>query len=373
MKKRINVALIGHKFMGKAHSNAIRQVGHIFPMDIEPEMKILCGAGDDLESTAELFGWQQTEKDWHKVVTNPEIDCVSICTPGGLHAEIAIEAAKNKKHIICEKPLANTKEQAEMMAAAVKEASVINFVNFNYRRVPAIILAKKLIDEGKLGNVLHIRAIYQQDWAAYEVGNYVWRFDNSVSGGGAISDKASHIIDLARYLVGEFIDVVSMDKVFIPFKIDPVTGEKKAVTSDDAAFFMANFDNGAMGIFQTSRVSIGKKNWLALEINGTKGSLCFNLERMNELEVYIKDENTEIEGFRTVMITNPEYMYIKNWWPAGHVIGWEHTFIHQYYEFFTAIATGKQIPTTFEDGLKVQKIISSLVESGKNRQWVKIN
>jgi len=372
MKRKINVALIGPKFMGKAHSNAIRSAAHFFELDCEPVMKTLCGVSEGLEATAKLYGWQKTERDWHKVVSDPEIDCVAICTPGNLHKVMAVETAKNGKHVICEKPLANTLEEAETMLSAVQESGVINFVNFNYRRVPAVVQAKKLIEEGRLGDIVHYRAIYQQDWAAYVTGNYVWRFDNEISGGGAIADMGSHVIDLGRFLVGEYDEAVCTHKTVIPYKINPTSGEKKSVTSDDAANFMATFKNGVSGVFQTSRVSVGKKNWLSFEVNGTKGSVVFNLERMNELEVYLSDSDEDVSGFRNVIVTQPCHNYIKNWWPTGHIIGWEHTFVHQYYEFFTAITSGVQTSPSFADGVETQRVIECLLKSDKTRQWVKI-
>jgi predicted dehydrogenase len=370
-KKKVNIALIGHKFMGRAHSNGLRQVIHTFDMDVEPVMKILCGIGDDLEETAHKYGWESFETDWRKVVSNHEIDAVSICTPGALHAEIALEAAKNGKHILCEKPLSNSLSEAEDMTKAVNDAGVINVVNFCYRKVPAILLAKRMIDEGKLGSIVHFRAIYQQDWAAYEVGDYVWRFDNNISGGGAIADKGAHVIDLARFLVGEFDEVVSQDKIFYKYKENPITHEKKEVTSDDASNFIALFKSGATGIFQTSRISLGKKNALTLEINGTNGTIMFDLERLNEIEVYLEEEG-DINGFKTVLVTEPSHSYISNWWPSGHIIGWEHCFVHQYYEFLRSISSNQHLSSTFVDGLKTQQIIEKLIESGKTKQWVKI-
>lgn len=371
MKKKVNMALIGPKFMGKAHSNAIRDVARFFELGCEPVMKTLCGVSDGLETLAEIYGWQTTEKDWRNVMTDPEIECVAICTPGKLHRDMAVEAAKNGKNIICEKPLANTLGEAEEMMAAVEKSGVVNFVNFNYRRVPAIALAKKLIDEGRLGNITHFRAIYQQDWAAYETGDYVWRFDNSVSGGGAIADLGSHIIDLGRFLVGEYDEVICTYKTVIPYKTDALSGEKKAVTSDDAANFLAAFKNGAMGVFQTSRVSQGRKNWLSLEINGSKGSVTFNLERLNELEVYLPEDD-DVAGFRNVIVTQPNHDYMKSWWPPGHIIGWEHTFIHQYYEFLKAVTGVENNGPSFADGVAAQRVIERLLESGKTKQWVKI-
>ncbi len=371
-KKTVGIALIGHKFMGRAHSNAIRQVGHVFDLPCQPRMKVISGIGDDLSATAAHFGWETAESDWRRAIEDPDVDCVAICTPGNLHVEMATAAAALGKHIICEKPLANTLAEAKAMLAAVRSAGVINFTDFNYRRTPAIALLKRFVDAGRLGDILHFRALYQQDWAAYSVGEYVWRFDKNLCGGGAIGDMASHIIDLALMLVGEIREGVSVDKVVIPYKKNPVTGEEREVTSDDAANFLVSFENGAMGVFQTSRVSVGRKNRLAFEINGTKGSACFDLERLNELQVCFRDGDGEAEGFRTIIVTQSDHPYMHGWWPPGHLIGWEHTFVHQYYEFFTAVATGRQIPTSFEDGLRVQQIIECLFESGRTKRWAGI-
>lgn len=372
-KKALNIGLIGHKFMGKAHSHALRDIMMFFDPGVVPVMKVICGIEDDIAEVAQKYGWESYEKSWERVVNNPEIDVIDIATPGVTHKEIAIAAAKNGKHIICEKPLANTFAEAKEMYEAVSSSGVKNVVNFNYRRVPAINLAKKLIDEGKLGRIYHFKAIYQQDWAADENVGYVWRFDKTMAGAGSMADKGSHIIDLARFLAGEICQVASATEIYI--KERPAldgSGVRKNVTTDDAAVFIARFENGALGLFETSRISVGHKNALCFEVNGSKGSLKFNLERLNELDVYLKEENSEIEGFRNIMVTEPSHKYIQHWWPAGHIIGWEHTFVHQYYEFLKAIAEDREISPSFYDGMRNQQVIEAIEKAALENRWINV-
>jgi len=370
MKNKINVGMLGTKFMGKAHSHALRDVSMFFELDAEPVMKTLCGSGSspDVADTAARYGWEKWTTNWREVVEDPEIDAVAILTPGNLHKEMAVAAAENGKHIICEKPLANSLAESKEMLEAVERNKVIHMTNFNYRKVPAVILAKKLVDEGRLGEIFHFRAIYQQDWVIDA--NWVWRFDKKIAGSGSMSDKGSHIIDLARFLVGEITEVVADSKIFFQEKSAAGTGEKRPVTTDDACMFITRFANGAMGLFETSRISTGHKNALSFEINGSKGSVSFNLERLNELEVYLKDEDSSVQGFRNVIVTDPAHTYIDRMWPAGHIIGWEHTFLFQYYEFFKGISQNKNPRPSFEDGMKAQAVIEAALKSVEEKSWI---
>ena len=374
MKKRLNVGLIGHQFMGKAHSHALKDLSFFFDLEVEPVMKVLCGIPEEsVKAAAEKYGWEGYETSWEKVVADPEIDVICIAAPGQLHKPIAIEAAKRGKHVLCEKPLAMTYTEAVEMYEAAKSHDIIHMVDFNYRRVPAIQLAKSLIDEGKIGKIYHFTGIYQQDWPLDENFPFVWRFDEVLAGAGSIADKGSHIIDLARFLVGEFDEVVATTDIFVkerPISID--SSEKKKVTTDDAALFISRFENGALGLFQTSRMSAGRKNALSFEINGSKGSIRFELERLNELQVYFAEEDSRTQAFRTIMVTQSEHAYIKQWWPPGHIIGWEHTFINQYYEFFRAIQTDQPTGPDFYDGMKNQEIIEVLQKSSKTKSWIKV-
>ncbi len=369
VKQTLNIGLIGHKFMGKAHSNALKNLNMFFEPGAMVNMKTICGVEDDIAEAAARYGWKSYETDWHKVVEDPEIDIIDICTPGLSHCEIALAAAKAGKHIICEKPLSMTAAEAGSMYASAVEQGIRHMVNFCYRRVPAVALAKEIISSSRLGEIYHFHAIYQQDWVD-ESTPYVWRFDKKIAGAGAISDKGSHVIDLARYLVGELKEVVGMTDIFLAEHQDPVSGDMKPVTTDDAAMFLARFENGATGNFETSRISTGYKNALRFAVTGSKGSLRFNLERLNELEVYFADEDKTTQGFRTVLVTDAQHPYVNHWWPQGHIIGWEHLFVHQYYEFVRAIVENKAVQPDFYDGLINMQIIEAIERSARERCWV---
>lgn len=373
MKKNLNIGLIGHKFMGKAHSHALRDISMFFDLGAIPVMKVICGIEDDIKETAEKYGWMSYEKNWEKVVNDPDIDIITIATPGLLHKEIAIAAVNNGKHVLCEKPLAMTFVEAKEMYETAEKNNVKHMVNFNYRRIPAVNLAKKLIDEGRIGDIFHFKAIYQQEWAADENVPYIWRFDRDIAGAGSMADKGSHIIDLALFLIGEIYEVSSATEIFIkkrPALSNPEI--KKTVTTDDAAIFIVRFKNGVLGLFETSRISVGHKNALSFEVNGSKGSIKFDLERLNELEVYFNNDACDVKGFRNIMVTEPSHSYIKQWWPAGHIIGWEHTFIHQYYEFIKAIVNDYKPSPDFYDGMKNQEVIEAIEKAAKEKKWVKI-
>lgn len=371
MKKTVNIGLIGHKFMGKAHSNALRDLSMFFDPGAMPVMKVLCGVEDDIGEIAEKYGWESFDKDWRRVVADPEIDIVDISSPGFTHADIAVEAAKNGKHIICEKPLANTLAQAERMEQAAKQCGVKTAVNFVYRRVPAVVLAKEIVESGRLGEVYHFRASYQQEWAGLPETSYVWRFDKELAGAGSMADKGAHVIDLARFLVGEFESVAGTSDIFIKERKGP-DGKSREVTTDDAAMFVARFRSGAMGSFETSRVAIGHKNALEFEISGSRGCIRFNLERLNELDVYFLEDDRTTQGFRNILVTEPQHAYIGNWWPSGHIIGWEHLFIHQYYEFIRSIVQGYDAKPDFTDGRKAQQVIEAVEKAALERAWVDI-
>lgn len=371
MGKQLNVGLIGYRFMGKAHSNALRTIPMFFDLGAQPVMKVVCGVKADVAVVAKKYGWQTFVTDWKKVVHDPEIDIIAIASPGYTHADIAIAAAENGKHILCEKPLAMTYDEAKMMYEAVQKNKIKHMVNFNYRRMPAVLLAKKLVQSGKLGTIYHFKAVYQQEWAGDPDVPYLWRFDKKLAGAGSVADKGSHIIDLARFLVGEITQVAGMSDIFIKERAslnDPKV--KQEVTTDDAAMFITRFENGAMGIFETSRISIGYKNALQFEVNGSKGCVRFNLERLNELEAYFMDEDRSIQGFRNIMVTEPEHEYMDRWWPAGHSIGWEHAFSHQYYEFFKAIVEDYLPQPNFYDGMKNQQVIEAVETAAKEKTWI---
>lgn len=373
MKKKLNIGLIGYRFMGKAHSNALRTIPMFFDLDVEPVLKVICGLKDDVAAAAKKYGWQAHVRDWKEVVHDPEIDIVAIASPGHTHAPIAVAAAAKGKHIFCEKPLAMTCAEAKLMYEAVQQNKVKHMVNFNYRRIPAVLLARSLVRGGKLGRIYHFKASYQQDWAADLAVPYFWRFDQKLAGAGSVADKGSHIIDLARYLVGEIAEVASTSDIFIKERVSlDQPPRKREVTTDDAALFIARFSNGALGTFQTSRIAAGYKNALQFEISGSGGSLRFNLERLNELEAYFADEESSIQGFRKILVTGPGHEYMERWWPAGHIIGWEHAFSHQYYEFIKAIAEDYMPQPGFYDGLVNQQIIEAVEKAARDKTWVTV-
>lgn len=385
MKKKISVGLVGYKFMGKAHSQAYRNVNYYFNSTVEYELASICGRNErNVQKAAETFGWHSYETDWRQLIQREDIDLIDIGTPSNSHKEIAIAAAQAGKHVLCEKPLALTLKDAKEMLKAVEKTGVKNMVGFSYRRVPAIALAKKLIDQGEIGDIYHVRAAYLQDWIIDPSFPLVWRLDKNIAGSGAHGDLNAHMIDLARYLCGEFEEVVGMAKTFI--KERPVGGDMDGglssltskestygeVTVDDTALFLANFENGAVGSFEATRFAAGRKNRNMIELNGSKGSIAFNFERMNELQFYSRQDDREIQGFRTILVTEPEHDYLKAWWPPGHIIGYEHTFTHQAYDLAQAIAYDQEIAPDFEDGVRCQEVLEAVERSIRQREWISI-
>jgi predicted dehydrogenase len=382
-KKKVNVGLIGYQFMGKAHSNAYRQVGHFFDLPVEVVMHTICGRNEAaVKKAAETFGWERYSTDWHAVVNNPEIDVIDISTPGNLHAEIAIAAAKAGKTVFCEKPIGNTLAEAEAMLKAVKDAGVPHAVFHNYRKAPAVALAKQLIEEGRLGTIYHMRATYLQDWIADPKFPLVWRLQKEIAGSGAHGDIDAHIIDLGRYLVGEFDEVVGLLHTFIKERplageIDDKLGAKASekmgqVTVDDAAMFLAKFKNGALGTFEASRFAVGRKNYNRFEINGSGGSVVFNLERMNELEFYDNSNPERTDGFTLIQATEGVHPYAGHYWPAAHIIGYGETFINLLADAFTNMAEGKPISPDMVDGYENQRVLDAVERSSETRAWVKL-
>lgn len=372
--RTVNVAMIGYAFMGKAHSNAYRQVCAFFDLRVKPRMKVICGRNaDHVKAAAERYGWDEHATDWRKVVERKDIDVVDICTPGDSHHSIALAAAAARKVVFCEKPLANNVQQAQAMYQAVKKAGVIHMICHNYRKAPAVVLAKQLIEQGRLGTLYHFRGTYLQDWIVDPNFPLVWRLDKKKAGSGALGDIASHSLDLARYLVGEITEVSGALQTFIKERPLPGQPDKRGkVTVDDASAAVVRFANGALGTIEASRFATGRKNYNRFEINGSRGSVVFNLERLNELEVYFRDDPQNTQGFRTVMVTESAHPYIKAWWPPGHIIGYEHTFTHAVYDLMEAIADS-QIPSpNFEDGLRNQKVLDAMERSAKSKKWERV-
>lgn len=383
-KKKINVGMIGYKFMGKAHSNAYRNLPFFFDTDAVPVLKAIAGRDErGVQEAASKMGWASYETDWRKLIERKDIDLIDIGTPNNVHAEMAIAAARAGKHIICEKPLTMTVEQAQQVLQAVKEAGVVHMISHNYRFAPAVQFAKKLISEGRIGKIYHIRATYLQDWIMDPEFPLVWRLTKEVSGSGAHGDLAAHIIDLARFLVGEFKEVIGMMETFIkerPIAEDSgglsagsTANEKGKVDVDDASLFMARFENGAIGTFEATRFAGGNRNGNRFEINGEKGSIRWDLENMNNLEVYFADDEPGLQGFRTINCTEQYHPYAEAYWPDGHIIGYEHTFINMMTELMKGIANGYSPSPNFEDGLRNQIVLESVERSVQTEKWTKIN
>lgn len=367
--RRINVAMIGYKFMGKAHSNAWRQVGRFFDVPFEPVLKVVCGRNrDGAEHAARAFGWEEAATSWEAVVAREDVDIVDICTPGDSHEPIAVAAAEAKKTVFCEKPLANTLDEAKRMLEAVRANNVVHMLCHNYRRAPAVALAKRLIDEGRVGRIHHYRGTYLQDWIVDPAFPRVWRLEKSKAGSGALGDIGSHSIDLARYLVGEIVEVSSLLETFVkerPLPEDP--SKTGPVDVDDAALMLVRFDNGAIGTIEGTRFATGRKNYNRFEINGSKGSIAFDLERMNELELYVQ-EGPE-SGFRTILATDASHPYIAGWWPPGHIVGYEHTFTHTVLDLLGAVEKNSIPSPNFEDGVRNQMVLDAVERAASSRAW----
>ncbi len=385
MATSANVAIIGTKFMGKAHSNAWANAPHFFDLGLKPVLKVACGR--DRAATEEFaarWGWQSVETDWEKVIARPDVDIIDISVPQDLHRDIAVAAAKAGKHIFCEKPMGMNLAQAEEMLAAANAAGVVHYINHNYRRTPAVMLAKQLIDEGRIGRIYHWRGAYLQDWIADPNFPLTWHLKKETAGAGPQIDLGSHSLDLARFLVGEVTSVMAMTTNFITERPLPGAGaatfsagtgastEKGKVTVEDAAFMVVTFDNGALGSFDVSRFAVGRKNHNTFEIYGEKGSILFDLERMNELQYYSADDPPEARGFRTIMTTESVHAYVSHWWPPGHIIGYEHEFIHAVVDFLHAVETGGEIHPNFADGVAETKVLEAGLQSAATGQRVEI-
>ncbi|WYP28337.1 Gfo/Idh/MocA family oxidoreductase [Alkalihalobacillus sp. FSL W8-0930] len=379
----IRIGMIGYQFMGKAHSHAYRDIPFFFSTKAKPVLKALCGRNiEAVREAADRMGWESVESDWRELIKRDDIDVIDIVTPNHTHAEIAIAAAEAGKHIITEKPLALTVEEAKKMKDAVEKHNVIHMVCHNYRFVPAIQYTKKLIDEGKLGKIFHFRAHYLQDFIIDPGFPLIWRLKREVSGSGALGDIGAHSIDLGRYLVGEMDEVVAMSQTFIKerplgemsggLSASASSNEMGEVTVDDAVAFMVRFNSGTFGTFEASRFATGNRNRNTIEINGEKGSIRWDMEQMNNLELYLTDDQEGMQGFRNVNCTEEVHPYAGAYWPAGHIIGYEHTFIHLLYEFCEAVLNNRQAKPDFHDGYQNQLILQAIEQSAETKQWVDI-
>ena len=388
MAKTLRVGMIGYGFMGKAHSNAWRQAPHYFDLQADIEMHTICGRKPEaLEAARAKFGWKHTCTDWREVVNSPDIDIIDISTSNLTHAEIGIAAAKAGKHIFCEKPLAMNVADAKKMVEAARKSGVKNMVGFNYRRVPAIAFAKKMIAAGKLGEIRHFRGTYLQSWVSDPEFPMNWRLRKETAGSGAHGDLNAHLIDLAQFLVGDISETVGMQETFIKERrkeaqaigLGATAGKGyEKVTVDDASVFLARFARGkgvapgAYGTFEATRLAPGHKNYNRFEINGSEGSMIFCFERMNELEYCNRTDPADQPGFKTILCTERVHPYVAAWWPPGHVLGYEHTFVHEVVDLVNAIATNKPIAPDFLAGAKCVAVLESAVKSASTGRWVKV-
>jgi predicted dehydrogenase len=429
--KELGVGMVGHAFMGAAHSQAWRTAPRFFDLPLHPRMRALCGRdADRVAAAAERLGWESIETDWARLVAREDIDLVDICTPGDTHVEIAVAALDAGKHVLCEKPLANTVAEAETMAAAAERAAqhgVVSMVGFTYRRVPAVALARQLVQEGRIGEIRHVRAQYLQDWLADASVPMSWRLEKERAGSGSLGDIGAHIVDLTQHITGDqIVNVNGLLETFVKQRpvAEPgggqllgggahivdltqhITGDQIVnvnglletfvkqrpvaepgggqllgggatgaaeqvgeVTVDDTAVFLARFGGGAVGVFEATRFATGRKNAIRIEINGSAGSLAFDFEDMNVLEFFDAGEPGETAGFRRILVTEPGHPYAGNWWPPGHGLGYEHGFTHQVVDLVTAIGRGEQPLPSFADGLQVQRVLDAVTRSASAGAW----
>ncbi|WP_370375566.1 Gfo/Idh/MocA family protein, partial [Micromonospora sp. HM5-17] len=388
LARELRVGMVGYAFMGAAHSQAWRTVNRVFDLPVKARMALVCGRDETkVAAAAARLGWDGYVTDWRDLVNRDDIDIVDICTPGDSHAEIAIAALAAGKHVLCEKPLANTVAEAQAMAeaaAAAQTRGIRAMCGFNYRRVPAVALMRHLVTQGRLGTIRHIRAVYLQDWIIDPQFPLVWRLQKDKAGSGALGDIGAHIIDLTEYVTGQRITgVTALTETFITHRPLPTTSTGLSahtttnghgeVTVDDAALFLARLDGGAIATYEATRFATGRRNALRVEINGSHGSLTFDLERLNELDFYDATQPNTEQGFRRILVTEPTHPYLTAWWPPGHIIGYEHTFTHQTHDFLHAITTNTNPTPTFTDGLHVQHVLDAVTRSANHHStWTEV-
>ncbi len=373
----IGIGMLGYAFMGKAHTNAFKKIPYMmYPPVAIPRLVAICGRNEEaVAEAAKRYGYEGYYTDWRKMLENDAIQVFDNGGPNDAHAEPSIAAAQAGKHVFCEKPLARTAEEAKRMLEAVKQAGVKHMVAFNYRFVPAIVQARKLIESGRLGKIYHWRAVYLQEWGMDRQMPTSWRFQKDIAGSGALGDLGAHIIDLARFLVGEPARVMGMTQNWITERPDGKGGMVKSDV-DDAFVALFEFEGGALGTLEASRFAQGRKNYNSFELNAENGSIRFNLERLNELEVFYRDDDPkETRGFHNVLISEGYHPYWENWWPHGHMLGWEHSFVHEFHHFFDAIVNNKDVApygATFDDGYRNAVLCDAILESARSRAVVDI-
>ena len=375
--KKLNVAVIGCGFMGRTHSNAHRKVGNFFDLEYQPVLKAICDFNEEkAKAHAARWGFESVETDYKKLLARKDIDLVDICLPNNFHAEVAIAAAKAGKMIICEKPLARDGKEAEPMVKAVEKAGVPNMVSFNYRRIPAVSLAKQLIMEGRLGRIFHYRAKFLQDWTISkdlpQGGDALWRLDVKAAGSGVTGDLLAHCIDTALWLNGSIDTVNAMTETFIKERKSNITGKVEKVGIDDACAFLCRFANGSLATFESTRYARGHKAAYTVEINGEHASIAWDLHDLQRLQWFDHKDESKVRGWRSIHVTDGDHPYMKNWWVPGLNIGFEHSFVHQLADFLTGLATGKPASPTFREALETQYVCDAVLKSARTNKWEKV-
>jgi predicted dehydrogenase len=370
--------MVGYGFMGRAHSNGYSQANHFFDLKYKPVLQAVAARNaEKARAFADQWGYQDIETDWRKLVERKDIDAIDICTPNNLHKEIALAAAANGKMILCEKPLSMNTAEGEEMCAAVEKAGVANTVWYNYRRIPAVTMAKQLIDEGKLGRIFHYRALFLQDWTISEDvpqgGTATWRLDAQAAGSGVTGDLLAHCIDTAIWLNGSITGVTAMTETFVKERLHAETGKKQEVKIDDAAAFLARFQNGSLATFESTRYARGHKALYTLEINGEKASIKWDLHDLHRLSFFDHRDEGRLRGWKSIHVSDGDQPYMKNWWVPGLQIGYEHSFVHQVVDFLKSLETGQPCSPTFRDALETQKVCDAVLESAKSGAWVGIS
>lgn len=377
MSKPVNIGMIGYGFMGRAHSNAYRKVSNFFPSEHVPVLKAVCARnGDKAAEFAKTWGYESVETDWKKLIARPDIDAIDICTPNNTHKEIAIAALEAGKMVLCEKPLSMDVAEGEEMVKVAEKTGLPNIVWYNYRRVPAVTLAKRLIEEGKLGRIFHYRAVFLQDWTIStdlpQGGAGLWRLDAAAAGSGVTGDLLAHCIDTAIWLNGSMDRVSAMTETFVKERMHNLTGKVEKVGIDDACAFLAKFKNGSLATFESTRYARGHKALYTFEINGEHASIAWDLHDLHRLQYFDHRDESKVRGWRSIHVTDSDHPYMSHWWVPGLQIGYEHSFVHQVADFLQGLDQGKPVAPTFRDALETQRVCDAVLESAKTERWVKI-
>ena len=377
MPTRLNIGIIGGGFMGRTHSNAYRKVNNFFDIEYQPVLKAICALPEEAaRAFARKWGYESFETDWRKLLARDDIDAVDICVPNNLHKEVAIAAAEAGKIILCEKPLAMNTSEGQEMVDAVEKAGVANMVSYNYRRVPAITLARQIVGSGKLGRIFHYRSNFLQDWTIAsdlpQGGDALWRLDVASAGSGVTGDLLAHCIDTALWINGSMIDVNAMTETFITERKHQITGKVEKVGIDDACAFLCHFQNGSLGVFESTRYARGHKALYTFEINGEHASIKWDLHDLHRLEYFDHADDSQLRGWRSIHVSDSDHPYMDHWWVPGVQIGYEHSFVHQVADFLEGIAQGKPVGPTFRDALETQKVCDAVLASAQQQAWQRV-